>query len=192
MTSIETVVIVVLMIVTVSLLSVVSYSRKVKKEAALALIRENAQKEKEEKDRLQQEEEAKHARLARLQEKEKIKQWWANPISTTTDTTVVSAQPTVASYNSMRTQSHPVYDNGSNDLLTTLVVADLLTSTRHTVSDSVESNDYSPSRPETKVDTYSAPEPERSSYSSSYSSSDSDSSYSSSSSDSSYSSSSSD
>ena len=166
----------------------ISYAYLVKqqrqaKAAALALERKNIQQSK---DRLN------NARLIRLQEKEKIKQWWANSTSTTTETKVVSAQPTVASYNSMRIQSLPMYDNGSNDLLTTLVVADLLTNTRHTVSDSVESNDYSPSRPETKVDTYSAPEPERSSYSSSYSSSDSDSSYSSSSSDSSYSSSSSD
>jgi LPS O-antigen subunit length determinant protein (WzzB/FepE family) len=49
------------------------------KAAALALDRENVQKAK---DRLN------NARLIRLQEKEKIKQWWANPISTTTDTTV--------------------------------------------------------------------------------------------------------
>ena len=166
----------------------ISYAYLVKqqrqaKAAALALERKNIQQSK---DRLN------NARLIRLQEKEKIKQWWANSTSTTTETKVVSAQPTVASYNSMRIQSLPMYDNGSNDLLTTLVVADLLTNTRHPVSDSVERNDYSPSTPETKVDTYSAPEPERSSYSSSYSSSDSDSSYSSSSSDSSYSSSSSD
>jgi len=89
MTSIEIVVIVVLMIVTVSLLSVVSYSRKVKKEAALVLARENAQKEK---DRLHKaklfrlnEEEAYHARLVRQKEKETIKQWWANPNSSSTE-----------------------------------------------------------------------------------------------------------
>ena len=58
MTSIEIVVIVSLMIVTVSLLSVVSYARKAKKEAALALARENAQKEK-------------------------IKQWWNSTTLTT-------------------------------------------------------------------------------------------------------------
>ena len=94
MTSIEIVVIVVLMIVTVSLLSVVSYSRKVKKEAALALIRENAQKEK---DRLHnaklarlKEEEAYHARLVRQKEKETIKQWWANPTTSITESNVAN------------------------------------------------------------------------------------------------------
>lgn len=179
----------IIVMITVGAVIGIGYAYRVKQQrqakAALALERENIQKSK---DRLN------NARLIRLQEKEKIKQWWANSTPTTTETKVVSAQPAVASYN-MRTQSSPMYDNGSNDLLTTLVVADLLTNTRHTVSDSVERNDYSSSTPETKVDTYSAPEPERSSYSSSYSSSSSDSSYSSSSSssssDSSYSSSSS-
>jgi len=178
----------ILVMITVGAVIGISYAYRVKqqrqaKAAKLALDRENVQKAK---DRLN------NARLIRLQEKEKIKQWWANSTSTTTETKVVSAQPAVASYNSMRTPSRSMYDNGSNDLLTTLVVADLLTNTRRSGSDSVESNDYSSSTPETKTDTYSAPEPERSSYSSSYSSSDSDSSYSSSSSDSSYSSSSSD
>jgi len=89
MTSIEIVVIVVLMIVTVSLLSVVSYSRKVKKEAALALARENAQKEKDSLHNAKlarlKEEETYHARLVRQKEKETIKQWWANPNSSSTE-----------------------------------------------------------------------------------------------------------
>jgi hypothetical protein len=177
----------IVVMITVGAVIGISYAYRVKqqrqaKAAKLALDRENVQKAK---DRLN------NARLIRLQEKEKIKQWWANSTSTTTETKVVSAQPAVASYNSMRTPNRPMYD-GSNDLLTSMIVMDTLTSPRYMASNSIEQNSYSSSTTETKTDTYSAPEPERSSYSSSYSSSDSDSSYSSSSSDSSYSSSSSD
>jgi len=95
-----------------------------------------------------------------------------------------------------------VMNSGSDDILTQMILIDAINSRNDITSGTVEWNDSVPtitpveiaqsySEPERSYSSsYSSPEPERSSYSSSYSSSSSDSSYSSSSSDSSYSSSS--
>ena len=101
-----------------------------------------------------------------------------------------TSQPVTSTYRSAPT--NVVVDNSSSDLLNAMIIQNALNSSQYEAPTTHYSNtsnpvDFPTSTPEPS---YSAPEPERSSYSSSYSSSSSDSSYSSSSSDSSYSSSS--
>jgi len=169
----------------------------------MLVLRKSAKKKKAEQERkdaawqqLKEMRDSKY-KLMRAEESERSR-LRANYQTSIPDVTIAKMQSIRSSSRSVTPSStiapaQPVYDS-SSDLLTNMIILNSLASHSDTTAGTVSWKDDTPTITPVAASSYSAPEPEpeRSSYTSSYSSSSSDSSYSSSSSDSSYSSSSSD
>jgi len=171
----------------------------------MLVLRKSAKKKKAEQERkdaawqqLKEMRDAKY-KLMRAEESERSR-LRSNYQTTIPDATIAKMQSirsssrTVAPSSTVAVAPTPVSYDSSSDLLTNMIILNALASHNDTTAGTVSWKDDTPTITPVAASSYSAPEPEpeRSSYTSSYSSSSSDSSYSSSSSDSSYSSSSSD
>ena len=162
----------------------------------MLVLRKSAKKKKAEQERkdaawqqLKEMRDSKY-KLMRAEESERSR-LRANYQTSIPDVTIAKMQSIRSSSRSVTPSStiapaQPVYDS-SSDLLTNMIILNALASHSDTTAGTVSWKDDTPTITPVAASSYSAPEPEpeRSSYTSSYSSSSSDSSYSSSSSDSS-------